>query len=181
MRGDIVILTGPPGAGKSTIAAALATDFERAVHLHTDDFWHYIAAGAIPPYLAQADSQNQTVLRVIAGAASTYATGGYTVIVDGIVGPWMLHHFGPAMPGTPELRMHYLVLRPSRDTALARAVARTGPDDLTAHEPIQAMWDQFADLGDMEPYVLDTTEHRLADTLDAVRTAVRDGTNILPA
>ncbi|WP_444665116.1 AAA family ATPase [Cellulomonas sp. CW35] len=87
---DVGILTGPPGAGKSTTARALAASHPRAVHLHTDDVWHWVVSGAVPPYLPEADAQNQTVLRVVAQAAFTYAEGGYLTVVDGIVGPWML-------------------------------------------------------------------------------------------
>lgn len=87
MNGSVIVLTGPPGAGKSTVARALATGFGRAVHLHTDDFWRAIVAGAVPSYLPEADTQNHTVLDVIAGAAHTYADGGFTTVVDGIVGP----------------------------------------------------------------------------------------------
>lgn len=170
-----MILTGPPGAGKSTTAAALAAECEKSVHLHTDDFWRYIAAGAIPPYLPESDQQNQTVLRVIAQAALTYAEGGYTVVVDGVVGPWMLHHFEHAVRDEPATVMHYIVLRPARETTLARAQARTGPDVLTTEEPVLTMWDQFADLANLERHVLDTSGHSPHQTLQAVRDAVTNG------
>ncbi|TYK51428.1 AAA family ATPase [Actinomadura decatromicini] len=185
MRGEVVILTGPPGAGKSTTAAALAAGFEKSVHLHTDDFWHFIAAGAVPPYLPESDRQNQTVLRVIALAALAYAEGGYTVVVDGIIGPWMLHHFQRAKRDDPAMSMHYMsmhyiVLRPARETTLARAQARTGPDALTAAEPVLAMWDQFADLADLEGHVLDTGDQSPDQTLEVVREALKSENFRLP-
>ena len=36
------------------------------VHLHSDDFWHYIRQGRIAPYLPQAHQQNQTVIDALA-------------------------------------------------------------------------------------------------------------------
>lgn len=157
VNGSVIILTGPPGAGKSTIAAKLARRYSKAVHLHTDDFWHYIVSGAIPPYDPASDTQNQTVMDVIAGAAYGYALGGFATVVDGIVGPWMLEHFRTRASRHPDLRVHYVVLRPRREIALERAQARTPPGALIDESPILTMWDQFSELGELDSHILDTS------------------------
>ncbi|TDD62789.1 ATP-binding protein [Actinomadura darangshiensis] len=175
MRRGVVVLTGPPGAGKTTVAVRVARRYAMAVHLHTDDFWHYIVAGAIPPYEPASRSQNETVMDVIAGAAFSYADGGFTTVVDGIVGPWMLDHFRKRARSQPQIPLHYMVLRPHRDVTLARAQGRTAPDALVDRHPILTMWDQFADLDDLEPHVLDTSDQDTPETEKRVMDAIASG------
>lgn len=60
--GEVLIVTGAPGAGKTTVAALVASgNAGPAVHLHADDFWHYIKTGWIAPYLPEAHQQNTVV------------------------------------------------------------------------------------------------------------------------
>lgn len=183
MAADVILLTGPPGSGKTTTARSLALTYSKAVHLHTDDFWHYITAGRIPPHLAAADAQNHTVMGVIAGAAKAYTGGGFVCVVDGVVGPWMLEHFRGMYDGSGSgsggPRVHCIVLRPGRDETLRRAQARRSPGALLDEGPVTAMWDQFADLGTLEGHAIDTSRDTPETTLARVRKAVASGAYML--
>ena len=48
-QGRIIVITGAPGTGKTTTASVVAkeSDLEKSVHMHTDDFYHYLSKGAI--------------------------------------------------------------------------------------------------------------------------------------
>jgi hypothetical protein len=138
------------------------------VHLHSDDFWHFIKHGAIQPYLQEAHRQNEVVLDILANVAAGYARGGYFVIVDGIIGPWFLNAF--ASIGFP---MHYIVLRPPLEIAIERCRLRGG-DTLSDPEPIAALHQQFSALGPLERHVLSTADEdrqslvaRIAAALDS--------------
>jgi hypothetical protein len=104
------------------VAGLLADALPFSVHLHSDDFWHYIRQRRIAPYLPQADRQNQVVIDALAHAAFAYAAGGYHVICDGIVGPWFIDVFRAAA-AAQVIELHYVILRPDETTAVRRASA----------------------------------------------------------
>lgn len=172
MSAEVIVLAGPPGAGKSATAPEIARRYDRAVHLHTDDFWDCIASGAIPPYLPESEEQNRTVMTVIRSAALAYAEGGYTTVVDGVVGPWMLDLLAPPTGRQDAPAIHYVVLRPGRAETIRRALSRTAPGALLDEGPVDMMWSQFEGLGAYEHHVLDTTAQTPEETTRAVREAI---------
>lgn len=168
MAGSLLILTGPPGAGKSSVARLVAENAPRAaVHLHTDSFYVWIRTAFVPPYLPEAARQNDVVLRVIAEAACGYARGGYDVVLDGVVGPWALGPFRDAVQ-RDGLDLFYVVLRPSLEVTLARGTARDA-SELTDVEPLKGMHAAFEGLGELERHVVDTSAQTAEETADDVR------------
>jgi Chromatin associated protein KTI12. len=137
---NLVVLTGPPGAGKSTVAHALVARFDRSVLVEGDAFFAFLASGAVKPWLPESQTQNEVVTRAAASAARQYAEGGYTTIYDGIVGPWFLPTFVAAagLDG-----VHYVMLMPSVETCLQRVATRTNHGFFDA-SAVRKMHDEFA-------------------------------------
>lgn len=174
----ITVITGPPGAGKTTVSALVAGHFARSVHLRADECFGWLASGFVAPWRPESDEQNATVIDAIGAAAGAYATGGYEVVVDGIVGPWFLARFAAAAHLDPG-ELAYVVIRPERAVAHARAVARRAPEDLVEPEPIAVMFDAFESLGAFEDNVVDSSDLGAAATAAAVLEAIRSGRAVI--
>ena len=171
---DILILTGPPGAGKTTVARLLAEMWEPSVHLEADAFFRFISRGRIPPWQPDSHGQNTVVMQSIAAAATSYAAGGYMVIVDGVVGPWF-HDVFRATFRPAGLRAHYAVLRPPLDITLSRVHGRSGASDLTEEAPVRQMYKAFEQLGAYEANEIINDELSPAATAERIYRLVDDG------
>ena len=168
----ILIVSGPPGAGKTTVARRLAeTSAAPAVHLHTDSFYEAIRAGFIAPWLAESNEQNRTVSRAIVAAAGAYAAGGYRVVVDGVVGPWFLDIYR-SEGARLGVALDYVVLRADRETVAARARDRAD-QPLPAYPP--RIFAGFADLGPYEPHVIDSGTQSVDGLVERIRAGCADG------
>lgn len=117
------MVTGPPGAGKTTVSDLLSRLFQPSARVAGDEFFGFLDQGYLEPWTAAAHRQNEVVLGAAAAAAGRLVLGGYTVIYDGVVGPWFLDAFSKAT-GLPFL--HYAILLPPENVCVERVAARIG-------------------------------------------------------
>ncbi len=174
-HGSVLVISGPPGSGKSTVAPLLAQRLGAlAVCIDADWFWTTIKSGFIEPWRPESDRQNRAVLRAVTAAAAELATDGYQVVIEGVVGP---RHLPTAISFLHEMGIDvdYVVLRPTLATCLARAEARStdpprtpGHPPLAASGPIRMLWEQFGALGPWAAHELDTTGLGQASTVEKV-------------
>src|ERR1035441_11021564 len=89
--GRLLLLTGSPGCGKTTIAPLVADHAPLSVCLDLDWFFAKLLSGALEPWRGEAHQQNRVVLSAAASAVATFTAGGYFTVADGILYPFILH------------------------------------------------------------------------------------------
>ncbi len=126
---DLLVVTGPPGAGKSTVSALVVAAFETAALVPGDVFFGFRVRGAVAPWLPEAHDQNEVTTRAAAAAAGAFAAGGCPVVYDGMVGPWFLPVFAGelARQGVRVAEeLHHVVLLPDLARCQRQVAERTG-------------------------------------------------------
>lgn len=160
----LLVVSGPPGAGKSTVAARVVRALARAVLVEGDRFFAFVARGAVPPWTPAAAEQNAVVLAAAARAAGRFASGGYPVVYEGVVGPWSLPDFAGEC-GLPQL--DYALLLPDLAVCVERVATRSG-HSFNDDAATRAMHREFARADVDERHVL----REVAGGPDAVAAAV---------
>ncbi|MFD5507091.1 AAA family ATPase [Streptomyces sp. NPDC127051] len=120
-----VLLTGIPGSGKSTVAAALAGRFRMAAHIEVDALQEMIVSGGQwPSPAANAEADRQIFLRARNACllADSFARAGFIPVLDDVVVRRShLDFYHTTLAAVP---LHIVILAPGPAEAWRRNQAR---------------------------------------------------------
>lgn len=157
-RLSITIISGSPGCGKTSLCACLAKMDSLGAHIETDRFFHFIPH-RLDPSLPESKSQNEMVVRSYITSAKIFSEGGYSVFLDGVIGPWL---FPTILPLRGEF--NYVLLHADLEVMQARIESRKGQDSAIPEIAIR-MHGQFADIVDNYRKYAICTNNMPTDTL----------------
>jgi len=168
--GELLVITGPPGAGKSSVAEHLTRSFAPSALVPGDSFFAMIKQGYILPWLPESHRQNTVIIEAAAAAAGRL-TEVCWVIYDGVLGPWFL----PAFVRAAGLAyIHYVILLPPLEVCLERVQTRVdhafGDQSAT-----RDLYEQFANAAVDSRYVISKPGDHLPQLAEFIRSNLNDG------
>jgi chloramphenicol 3-O-phosphotransferase len=177
---DILILTGPPGAGKSTVAEALADRYDRVAHIKVDDLRHMITpTGYVPPTRPGPawERQNRLAVRNACALARNFIGERIGVMIDDvIIGAEDLAGYVEELKPCA-VPVHFVRLMPTlaecerRDRA--RGARRVAPGR------VAAVYREMEAAGAFAGVTIDSTKLSAQEASDRVQAATTTGQSIV--
>jgi len=155
---QLVILSGPPNAGKSSAAEALCQRYDRMLHIDVGALRDFLRMGRLRPWDGSPAGRKQRQLLIVSACdmARRFVDAGYGVIIDDVVAPEDLPAYRQALAGC-RAAVHFVVLLPPLAVVLERE--RRRPTEWHRGGRLEALyqrlsgWDEVAvvDPGDLPP------------------------------
>lgn len=143
MPNQLVILSGPPNAGKSATAEALCQRYDRMLHIDVAVLRQFLRMGRLRPWddSPAGRSQHELFITSACDMAKRFLIAGYGVVVDDVVCQDELQIYREALVGS-QSALHFVVLLPKLDLLLAREGKRVSGR-------LEALHQRFSDWRDI--------------------------------
>jgi len=164
----ICLITGPAGAGKSTVSHVLAGKFEKSAVINADDLQKMIVGGRVKLYPWDEKVEKQLFLRTQNASilANNFLESGYNVIIDCIVGKTHLKQFQDFFNNR---KIKVFLLLPTHEALLKRFDEREKNDEL--RKRTQELYEKFKLRKDeLDWVVIDSSSQVAEETADQIFT-----------
>jgi tRNA uridine 5-carbamoylmethylation protein Kti12 len=178
---EVLILTGPPASGKTTVARALAERYDRVAHVDVDTLRGFITpTGHVHPWgppeawLRQRDLS----MRNACSLAGNFLEARFAVIIDDVVASSeyldkYIDHLKPL--GAP---IHFVRLLPSLTICLQRNNKR-GRSERLFEKRVRDVRGSFIENGEIGGVTIDNSDLTSSETADRLQALTTSGESML--
>lgn len=166
----VILITGPAGSGKSSVANELAKKFERSAVIEVDTLRGMIKSGYVRPWphTDEVDSQLSLSAKNACGLANNLLEKGFNVFIDDVVGKKLFEQYSNFFM---DRNFKAFLLLPSPEALLARFDNRGANDEL--RERTAELHKKFSDKRDQLNWqTIDSSEQSLEETAEQIYKAI---------
>lgn len=158
---DLYIITGPAGAGKSTISKKIAENKSKSVLIEGDGIYHQVVSGYVQAW--KQGNHLDIFWKICIDMIDIYLSNGYTVVFNYIVNP---ENIKALQDKFKEYKIKFIILITDERTLLSRDKER--PKDCQMGERCLTLLNNFKNKNYNKNNFLDTSNLSVNETLEEI-------------
>ncbi len=163
----VIVISGTPAAGKSSVSKALAKKFPKSAHIAVDELRHMVVGGFINPWVDKDLKQYNLIQENILDITKNFLREGYVVIIDDVQTDKHIESYKKIFD-----EVYGFLLLPSKDVLKQRDSMRDPEKKM--HERIDALYPMFTESEPNELKVINSDNQTLEETVNEIFRAVTD-------
>ncbi len=157
----VIIISGTPASGKSSVSKALAKKFPKSVYIPVDDLRAMVIGGNIAPWDDKFGEQYKLIEKNFLAMTKNFLEEGFVVIIDDVIADEQVKKY-QKMFGN----VYGFLLLPSIETLKKRDLERDSTGEM--HGRIDVLYPEFANSKHDTLKVIDSTNHALSKTVEEI-------------
>lgn len=167
---NVILITGVPGSGKSSVAEELANCFLKGVHIKVDDLRSMVKGGGKDPSEKWDDQTREQYYLSFENAATlteNFIDQDFKVIIDDVVHGGDL--YGEWIKYFEKFNPKKILLMPSKETILNRNKTR---NHFVSEDTISMLYEDFKKHDYSDWIVIDNSKQTLEETVAEIKSTL---------